>query len=118
MSGLKLHLLPPAGAAEFEPVEADKIVSGAPATRSWVHYEEAGGRLAAGLWEATVGKWRIAYAEWEYVVMIAGRCIVAGDDGSIIEAGPGDAFVIEPGFTGTWEVLETMRKHWVIEERL
>jgi uncharacterized cupin superfamily protein len=43
--------------------------------------------------------------------------VVEGDDGTRITAGPGDAFVIEPGFAGTWEVLETMRKHWVIEER-
>jgi uncharacterized cupin superfamily protein len=34
----------------------------------------------------------------------------------VISAGPGDAFVIEPGFTGTWEVVETMRKRWVIRE--
>jgi uncharacterized cupin superfamily protein len=88
---------------------------GAPVTRTWVHYEAPGGSPAAGIWEATPGKWRIAYDEWEYVVMISGACVVAGDDGSIIEAGPGDAFVIEPGFTGTWEVRETMRKHWVIK---
>jgi uncharacterized cupin superfamily protein len=49
--------------------------------------------------------------------VISGRCVIAGDDGSRLEAGPGDAFVIEPGFTGSWEVLETMRKRWVIEER-
>jgi uncharacterized cupin superfamily protein len=104
-------------AAAWEPVPAEKVVAGAPATRTWVQYEEAGGRLAAGQWEATPGKWRIAYAEWEYVVVVFGACVIAGDDGSRIEAGAGDAFVIEPGFAGTWEVLQTMRKHWVIEER-
>jgi uncharacterized cupin superfamily protein len=105
------------GDAAFEPIAADKVITGAPQTRTWVSYEETGGKLAAGQWEATPGKWRIAYAEWEYIVMISGRCVIEGDDGSRIEAGAGDAFVIEPGFTGTWEVLETMRKHWVIEER-
>jgi hypothetical protein len=109
--------LPPAADAPWEPIPPDKIVAGAPATRTWVHYEEPGGKLAAGQWEAGIGKWRIAYAEWEYVVMISGRCIVAGDDGTIIEAGPGDAFVIEPGFLGTWEVTEPMLKHWVIEDK-
>jgi uncharacterized cupin superfamily protein len=113
---MKLHAVV-AGDAVFEPIAADKIISGAPRQRTWVSYEEAGGKLAAGQWEATPGKWRIAYAEWEYVVMISGRCVIEGDDGTRIEAGPGDAFVIEPGFNGTWEVLETMRKHWVIEER-
>jgi uncharacterized cupin superfamily protein len=117
MSGAKLHLSPPPGEAEFTAVPAEKLLEGQPATRTWVLYEENGGRLAAGQWEATPGKWRIEYQEWEHVVVISGRCVIAGDDGSRLEAGPGDAFVIEPGFTGSWEVLETMRKHWVIEER-
>jgi uncharacterized cupin superfamily protein len=26
----------------------------------------------------------------------------------------GDCFVIEPGFTGIWEVVETTTKHYVI----
>jgi uncharacterized cupin superfamily protein len=113
---MKIHKVT-GGEAAFEPVPADTVLAGEPRTRTLVSYEEAGGKLAAGQWEATPGKWRIAYTEWEYIVMIAGRCVVEGDDGSRIEAGPGDAFVIEPGFTGTWEVLEAMRKHWVIEPR-
>jgi uncharacterized cupin superfamily protein len=117
MSGAKLHLSPALGEAPWEMVPADKVLHGAPATRTWVLYEEEGGKLASGQWEATPGKWRIAYAEWEHVVVISGRCVIAGDDGTRIVAGPGDAFVIEPGFAGTWEVLEAMRKHWVIEER-
>jgi len=114
---MKVHLAGPLGEADWENVPAEKVVDGAPATRTWVRYEEAGGRLAAGVWEARPGTWRIAYDEWEYVLVEFGRCVLAGDDGSRIEAGPGDAFVIEPGFRGTWEVLETMRKHWVIETR-
>jgi uncharacterized cupin superfamily protein len=113
---MKLHKLLSAGDAEPVAIEGEKIISGAPVTRTWVHYEDSERKLAAGIWEATPGKWRIAYAEWEYVVMISGSCVVTGDDGERIEAGPGDAFVIEPGFNGTWEVLETMRKHWVIQE--
>jgi uncharacterized cupin superfamily protein len=117
MSGPKLHVLPALREAPLVPVPADKVLQGQPATRTWVLYEEPDGKLASGQWEATPGKWRINYAEWEYMVMISGRCVVEGDDGTRITAGPGDAFVIEPGFAGTWEVLETMRKHWVIEER-
>ncbi len=115
---MKLHgLTRELDEAPWEPVPAERVVAGAPATRSWVQYEEEGGRLASGVWEASPGKWRITYAEWEYIVMISGHCVVEGDDGSRVEGKAGDAFVIEPGFAGTWEVLETMRKHWVIEER-
>jgi uncharacterized cupin superfamily protein len=115
MSALILKF-PDAQEITAEPIAADKIITGNPVTRTWVHYENPAQNLAAGEWEASVGKWRISYTEWEYVYMISGRCVITGDDGRLIAAGPGDAFVIEPGFTGTWEVLETMRKSWVIKE--
>jgi uncharacterized cupin superfamily protein len=115
MSGA-LKAFPSPAEAVWEPIPPEKIISGAPRSRLWVHYENPPERLSAGEWEATPGKWRIAYTEWEWMVLISGRCVVTGDDGARIEAGPGDAFVIEPGFTGTWEVVETMRKHWVIRE--
>lgn len=108
--------LPAATQAEWEPIAAEKVISGAPQQRTFTLYENAAERLYTGEWEATPGKWRISYAEWEYIHIISGRCVLAGDDGSVTEAGPGDAFVVEPGFTGTWEVLETVRKHWVIRE--
>jgi uncharacterized cupin superfamily protein len=108
--------LAPAAEAEWEEVAPGKVVSGNPRTRTWVQYDNPAEKLSAGEWEASIGKWRIAYAEWEYVQVISGRCVLAGDDGTTIAAGPGDSFVIEPGFTGTWEVMETMRKRWVIRE--
>lgn len=111
-----LNKLPAVGDAPWVPVEAEKLLSGAPRTRTWVQYDNPAQNLSAGEWEATPGKWRVAYGEWEYVQMLSGACILCGDDGRSIAAGPGDAFVIEPGFTGTWEVVEPMRKRWVIRE--
>ena len=111
-----LRALTPAGDPPWEPVAAEKITRGQPQTRTWVHYEDPARKLSAGEWEASPGCWRIAYTEWEYVVVRSGRCVITGDDGSRITAGPGDAFIIEPGFAGTWEVCEPMRKHWVIRE--
>ena len=40
--------------------------------------------------------------------------VIEGDDGSRLEVGPGDAFVLRPGFSGIWRVLETLRKDYVI----
>jgi len=111
-----LHALPACGDAAWEPVAPEKILAGTPQTRLWVHYDQPEQQLSAGEWEATIGKWRVAYSEWEYVLVRVGRCIITGDDGAVINAGPGDAFVIEPGFSGTWEVLQPMRKYWVIRE--
>lgn len=111
-----LTKLPPQGDAPWEPIAADKIIAGQPQTRTLVLYDNAGRQQYAGEWEATPGKWRIAYTEWEYVYVLSGHCIVTGDDGTVVEAGPGVSFVIEPGFTGSWEVTAPMRKLWVIRE--
>jgi uncharacterized cupin superfamily protein len=39
---------------------------------------------------------------------------VAAADGRSWTLKAGDRFVIEPGFTGTWEVVETTTKRYVI----
>jgi uncharacterized cupin superfamily protein len=48
--------------------------------------------------------------------VISGRGVLTGEGGSSLTIGPGDTFVLEPGFVGSWEVLETMRKQWVVRE--
>ncbi len=96
------------------PVDSAVLLAGEPQTLAFVTYDAPFERLCAGEWEATIGKWRVNYDEWEYCLIVSGRCIVTGDDGTVITAGPGDAFVLEPGFSGTWEVLEPMRKHFVV----
>ena len=112
----RLVQLPPAGVAEWSPIAPEKVISGEPMARTIVLYENPARGLAAGEWEASPGKWRIAYTEWEYVEVISGACVLEGEDGSRIEAVAGERFVIEPGFAGTWEVREPMRKSWVIRE--
>jgi uncharacterized cupin superfamily protein len=36
------------------------------------------------------------------------------DGGAPVQFGPGDSFVIEPGFNGVWSVIEDMAKTYVI----
>ncbi len=91
----------------------DRVISGDPQFRTW-NCDEADGGIYAGIWEATPGKWRIAYDEWEYCHIISGRSIITEDGGDEQHIGAGDSFVLRPGFRGTWEVLETTRKEYVI----
>ena len=67
-----------------------------------------------GIWEATPGKWRIAYEEWEYCRILEGVSIIADENGNERTVRPGDGFILRPGFTGTWQVIETTRKEYVI----
>jgi uncharacterized cupin superfamily protein len=40
--------------------------------------------------------------------------VIAEDGGEARTVGAGDSFVLRPGFKGTWEVVETTRKEYVI----
>jgi len=40
--------------------------------------------------------------------------VIAEDGGKARTVRAGDSFVLRPGFKGTWEVLETTRKEYVI----
>jgi uncharacterized cupin superfamily protein len=91
----------------------ERVISGAPAFRTW-NVEDAGGGLYAGIWEATPGKWRIAYDEWEFCHILSGVSVIAEDGGGTRTVRAGDSFVLRPGFKGSWEVLETTRKAYVI----
>ena len=91
----------------------DRLVSGAPILRSW-NIDEAEGGLYAGIWEATPGTWKIAYDEWEYFNILSGYSIVTADDGETFHLRAGDRMILKPGFKGTWEVVETTRKDYVI----
>ena len=92
---------------------ADRLISGKPVFRTW-NVEERDGGLYAGIWEATPGKWRIVYDEWEFCHILSGVSVIAEDGGAARTVRAGDSFVLRPGFKGTWEVLETTRKEYVI----
>jgi hypothetical protein len=100
------------GAPETTRPDPEKLIAGDPVFSTW--NREARGALYAGIWEATPGKWRIAYDEWEYCRILSGRSIVAEEGGGAREVKAGDSFLIRPGFKGTWEVIETTRKDYVI----
>lgn len=90
----------------------EKVLAGDPVHRTW-NIEDRDG-LCCGIWESTPGTWRISYDEWEYCRILAGRSVVTEDGGTAHEIGAGDSFLIRPGFRGTWQVIETTRKDYVI----
>ena len=93
---------------------ADRIVSGSPVFRTWMFDARDDDTLFSGVWEPSPGKWRIAYDEWEFCSILSGRSVITHVDGHEMHVSAGDAFIIEPGFSGWWEVLETTRKTFVV----
>lgn len=101
-------------AALTDRVPADRIVTGEPITglRS-AHADDARG-LYAGVWESSVGAWRVSYTEDEVCVLVAGRARLISDAGETQDFAAGDAFLIPRGFAGVWETVEPVRKIYVI----
>jgi uncharacterized cupin superfamily protein len=97
---------------EIEAPEPEKLISGNPEFRTWNIEEQEG--LYAGTWESTPGKWKVSYDEWEYCRILQGISILSEEGGASQELKAGDSFLIRPGFKGTWEVVETTRKEYVI----
>ncbi|MEZ5957351.1 MAG: cupin domain-containing protein [Hyphomonadaceae bacterium] len=102
-----------AGEREEKLVDAERLVEGAPRTVSTVDYAR-GGKVFAGEWSATAGAWRVKYEEWEFCHVLEGACELVPDGGEAVRYGEGDSFIIEPGFTGVWRVIEPMKKRYVI----
>mgnify|MGYP000049861177 CR=1 FL=1 len=100
------------GPGETERPDAEKLISGDPEFTTW-NLEESDG-LYCGIWKATPGKWRVSYDEWEYFRILSGVSVLTDAEGQEIRLRPGDAHVIRPGFSGTWEVIETTTKDYVI----
>lgn len=97
---------------ETDRPDPEKVLSGDPVHTTW-NFEDRDG-LYCGLWQSTPGKWRVAYAEWEYVYIHSGHSILTAADGTATHLRAGDSFIIRPGFEGTWEVVETTLKDYVI----
>lgn len=101
-----------AAAPEVSRPPRERVVAGDPVFTTWNAEER--GNLYCGMWQATPGKWRIAYDEWEYCRILEGLSVITEDGGAARIVRAGDSFVIRPGFRGTWEVLETTLKDYVI----
>jgi uncharacterized cupin superfamily protein len=92
--------------------DPEKLISGDPVHTTW-NLEETDG-LYCGLWQSTPGKWRVSYSEWEYFHIQSGYSILTSADETVTQLHAGDSLIIRPGFAGTWEVVETTLKDYVI----
>ena len=99
--------------AEVSRPDPSKVISGDPVHTAW-NIEERDG-LYCGIWQSTPGKWRISYDEWEYCRILEGVSVISEDGGEAATVKAGDSFILRPGFKGTWEVIETTRKDYVIK---
>jgi uncharacterized protein len=67
-----------------------------------------------GVWECTPGPSRWLLETNELVFVVKGRMTVTADGESPFEMGAGDTAVFPKGWSGTWDIHETLRKVYAI----
>jgi uncharacterized cupin superfamily protein len=98
-----------------ENLEGWTVVQGTPTMKTWILHTSNDGSMISGVWTATAGTYHATYAEYEFVHIIEGSITITPDGEESMDVGPGDAFVVEAGFTGTWEIKEPVLKHFDIQ---
>ncbi len=68
----------------------------------------------AGIWECTPGKFIREVMQAELVTFLCGRCIFHPENGDPIKIKGGDVLFFPENSKGTWEIIETVRKAYLI----
>jgi uncharacterized protein len=104
---------------EFDYPREERRLAGNPMRTTYNHFTNSSGEVFAGVWSSEIGSWRIVFGETEdeFFFVTEGRCRLIDEAGHAAEAGPGESLVIPAGFKGVFEVVEPMKKHYVIVER-
>ena len=81
----------------------------------WRYAALGDGALESGVWEATVATWHEDdYPVDEVCVMLSGHLRLTETDDEAHDLREGDVFYLARGWAGTWEVVDDMRKFYVV----
>ena len=111
-----LRLDPNTPASERSLIAPDRLLAGDPRQGAFNLFSDPGQQFHVGLWESEPATWKVRYDEHEFCTILEGRILMRDDAGGEITVGPGESYVISAGFAGTWQVLEKVRKIYVIFE--
>ena len=92
----------------------ERVVDGDPQHTTRLLFESPDGKLIAGTWTSTPGKWHAFTERDEFCTILSGHVRLIDEAGEAQTFRSGDAFLIPNGFRGFWEVVETTTKHFVI----
>jgi uncharacterized cupin superfamily protein len=89
--------------------------SGDPQTSSITFFSGHG--VDVGVWECTPGGWLILdRPDTETMMLLAGTVTITPVGGEPVELAEGDVFVLPKGWSGRWDITETVRKLYIIAE--
>ncbi len=104
------------GAGESSAPAPEKVLAGSPKQQIWNAYSDPEGRFHTGRWTSSEGAWRINYTERELCHLLSGVVRLTDEAGQQWTYRAGDTFMIDKGFSGTWEVIEACSKIYAIYE--
>lgn len=116
---MPITIFDPATPATVDYPHPDRLLRGNPQRLSQNCHASADGLVSAGIWCCEVGAWNIRFADGkeEFFCVLEGRVRLCDAAGVCCEIGPGQAAVIPAGFSGRFEVLEPVRKYYVVVDR-
>lgn len=109
-----VHALTRSEAPEPADTPPARVLSGSGHARVWNAFSGGGGRFHAGHWQGEPGRIGVHYTETELCVLLVGRVKLTDEAGQSMSFGPGDAFVIDAGFRGTWESIGRVTKIYAV----
>ena len=86
---------------------------GAPMHQSGVYMHEGPG-IESGIWQCTSGLSRWEFATNEFIHVLWGAMTVTHDGEDPVEVSAGSTVLFAKGWSGTWEITETIRKVFVV----
>jgi uncharacterized protein len=99
---------------EISRPQPQRLIRGDPVHSTWNLNTSEDEKTFSGFWQSTPGAWRVIYDEWEFCTLIEGVSILHEDGQSSVQLEAGQSFVLRPGFSGVWDVVETTLKTYVI----
>jgi len=96
-------------------LEGWKVTEGSPIMKTWILHTNNDETMISGYWEATPGTYHAIYKEYEFVHLLEGHIIITPDDGDPVSVKAGDTFVVESNFSGTWQIIEDVRKYFDVK---
>jgi uncharacterized protein len=97
------------------PAEGCRL-EGSPRQSSWDFEKTADGNVFSGVWESEAGAWTSVKGDsWEFCHILSGLSVIEEEGSKPVTLQAGDTFILRPGFVGTWKVIETTRKLYVIK---
>ena len=89
--------------------------SGEPRMSGRILFSTADDSVEVGIWACTPGGWSIAdRPDTETVRILAGLARLTDAGGQSVDLRPGDVLVLPKGWSGRWDILEPVRKLYVL----